>query len=127
MNQLTEVPSREPNKNEELPETVQITTKNKEIREKMEKKLAIFSKVVGNNTNIYKKYDSSMLSENYLTFTSKISQKSFETIAAKALKNEDSPILSVDSNRKVANHVPGCLFLHSKKLLFQSMLKYYKA
>lgn len=26
----------------------------------------------------------------------------------------------------MANHVPGCLFLHSKKLLFLSMSNYYK-
>ena len=31
-----------------------------------------------------------------------------------------------DRDRKMVNHIPGCFYLHSKKLLFLSMMKYYQ-
>lgn len=52
----------------------------------MEKKFSNISKVVGKNTNICKKYDASMLSESYFTYTSKINSKAFEEVCRKAAK-----------------------------------------
>jgi len=54
----------------------------------MEKKFWNLSKVVGKSYNIYKKYESSMLSENYFTNTSKINSKAFEEVCRKMVNSE---------------------------------------
>ena len=46
-----------------------------------------FEKLLGKNTNLYKKFDSSMLSENYLTFSGKINNKVFDDICVKTFAN----------------------------------------
>lgn len=92
----------------------------------MKKKFNNFSKVIGNHTNICKKYDNSMLSENYLTFAGKINSKAFEDSLQKVMKNEEYSLFEPGKEKKMMSHVPGCLYLHSKKLLFQSISKYYQ-
>lgn len=66
-----------------------------------------------------------MLSESYFTNTSKINSKAFEDVCKKIPNYEECKIES-NKDRKITNHIPGCFYLHSKKLLFMSMAKYYK-
>ena len=60
------------------------------------------------------------------SFTKKTGQKSLEESAQKCFKNMKTV---VNVNRKdivrILNHVPGCLHLHSKKLLYINMKRYY--
>ena len=73
--------------------------------------------------------------EGYYTFTKKINEKKFEETSRRQLPTEASYSIynsfprSRDSKpiMRVLNHLPGCLQLHSKKLLYLNMKKYYEA
>lgn len=42
------------------------------------------------------------------------------------MKDMELEVFPKNGERKIVNHIPGCLFLHSKKLLFLSMSKFYE-
>ena len=124
MNQLALADPRQATKEQLETYDLSIKTSNKEVRDKMERKYATFTKLIGSNKAICRKYDSSILADSYLTFTGKINGRAFEEVCTKVVGEECR--VEKDRDRKMVNHVPGCFYLHSKKLLFQYMSKYYK-
>lgn len=61
--------------------------------------------------------------EEITKFNRKISDSSFTLLAQKSLPSFEQK--SVSKTNKMVNHIPGCFQLHSKKLLFANLKKYY--
>lgn len=60
---------------------------------------------------------------NYLMPEKNIDQLRFQEMTFKWFKN--CPQKYVEKEQKIANHVPGCLSMHSKKQLFYNLKRYY--
>lgn len=65
------------------------------------------------------------MSDSNYTFTAKINKKTFDEVCLKVV-GKDVHKIEKDKDRKIVNHIPGCFYLHSKKLLFLFMTKYYQ-
>jgi hypothetical protein len=58
-----------------------------------------------------------------MKISKKISDPVFGSLAAK--KFPQIPQQLASKTKKIVNHIPGCFQLHSKKLLYANMRKYY--
>ena len=65
---------------------------------------------------------------NYFSFSKKIHEKLFNEIQKKLFLNHQMPLREIKhtSNNMILNHLPGCLQLHSKKLLFLNLKRFYE-
>lgn len=100
-------------------------SKKRELVLLAEKRMGYFRKIVGQGDELWEKYEKIPQFENYLKFTTKINEPKFEDIAKLVLNPKSYTHLEVQKEHRAHNHLPGCLQLHSKKLLFLNLKKYY--
>ena len=82
-------------------------------------------KLAKNEDNIWKYYEKVGSNEAYLTWGKKIGEGKWEDISSQVCSSKMYKSKKVEKDQKILNHVPGCLSLHSKKLLFHNLKHYY--
>ena len=98
-------------------EAVEVKVKNQH-KEKSKQ----FGKISGVHAHVWNHFDQT--DRGYLRFNKKIDGSKFEEFCKKHLGDSKVILSHHYKDKRIVNHLPGCLQLHSKKLLLANLRKY---